>query len=228
MSLIDTKDKCPICSSKRASFVLNWDNYIIVQCLECDLVRSDPHATDLNIYEESYKERKNTYQNYFKYLKNLKNSIPITWAQKRFYKDVKSSHGLLLDIGCSTGAFLLNAKKNGWKVHGLEPSKNAATVVSEITKAPVYCGILEKGIYAKNYFDTVTAWEAIEHLANPLDFLKIVFEILKPSGQIAISTPNWDSPWEKSTRDLNRRPPFHLNFFTDKTLIKIFKMAGFK
>lgn len=53
----------------------------------------------------------------------------------------------------------------------------------------------------------VTAWEVLENLAVPRDFLKDIYRILKPGGTVSLSTPNWQSSWERGAKDDNRRPP---------------------
>jgi SAM-dependent methyltransferase len=43
-------------------------------------------------------------------------------------------------------------------------------------------------------FDTVISCETIEHLARPVDALKEVARVLKPGGQLLITTPNYLGP----------------------------------
>jgi ubiquinone/menaquinone biosynthesis C-methylase UbiE len=44
--------------------------------------------------------------------------------------------------------------------------------------------------YEDQTFDIIYSIEVIEHLTNPVEFLKEIFRILKPGGRLIFSTPN--------------------------------------
>ncbi|MCB0323581.1 MAG: methyltransferase domain-containing protein [Bdellovibrionales bacterium] len=45
-------------------------------------------------------------------------------------------------------------------------------------------------IFSGRTFDTVVAGEIIEHLENPYQFLRDVRQVVRPGGQLVLSTPN--------------------------------------
>jgi SAM-dependent methyltransferase len=47
-------------------------------------------------------------------------------------------------------------------------------------------------------FEGVVASEIIEHLENPRQFLRQVFSILKPGGQLILTTPNVDNAFSRA------------------------------
>lgn len=49
---------------------------------------------------------------------------------------------------------------------------------------------LSKLPYADNSYDIVYSIEVIEHLTNPVEFLKEIYRVLKPGGRLIYSTPN--------------------------------------
>jgi len=51
----------------------------------------------------------------------------LMWAMRCFFSTAKTG-GLLLDIGCSIGRFMLGAKREGWQVIGIEISRKAAEI----------------------------------------------------------------------------------------------------
>lgn len=82
-----------------------------------------------------------------------------------------------------------------------------------------------------NQFDCVISLEVIEHLVKAEDFLLEASRILKPAGQLIISTPNiaW---WGYRLFALLGQPPkkegYHLRFFTHNTFTRLLIQSGFK
>lgn len=97
----------------------------------------------------------------------------------------------LLDIGCGEGfikGFLRGKVK---KVFGLDKSIKSLSIARGkgiITK----CVDLNKQIipYEDNYFDIVICLDVIEHIIDPLKFLKDIHRVLKTDGKFIISAPN--------------------------------------
>lgn len=52
------------------------------------------------------------------------------------------------------------------------------------------CDIIDMSLFNEGTFDAVISFETIEHLDNPLVFLKNINRILKEKGILIISTPN--------------------------------------
>ena len=85
----------------------------------------------------------------------------------------------LLDVGCGSGA-LLSAVKNTCpdiKLYGLDVSKYAAEHASQF--AEVYAGNLKDAKYSDNQFDVIATYHVIEHVKDPIPFLKNIKRILK-------------------------------------------------
>ena len=221
-------DSCPICGNNFSVVDQKYNEYYLVKCVLCETVYSTPHKSDINIYEDSYKNQINSYGRYTRDSIKIKSNTKLTWAQFQLRNYLTFRSGKLLDIGCSTGLFMSAFKKLGFEVYGIEPSQVAIDSMPSSIKKNVINGVLEKDKYKNSYFDLVTAWEVIEHLENPGEFLQNVKVLLKKDGILALSCPNWNSPWEKKTKDVNRRPPFHLNYFTETTLPKLLRKYGFE
>ncbi|MCW4003688.1 MAG: class I SAM-dependent methyltransferase [Candidatus Bathyarchaeota archaeon] len=92
--------------------------------------------------------------------------------------------GLTLDFGSADGnlhKFLL--QNPDIEVIGVDISKNEnVDVVHNLDKMPYP--------FPSNYAENIVAGEVIEHLENPLAFLKECFRILKQKGVLIITTPN--------------------------------------
>ena len=95
----------------------------------------------------------------------------------------------LLDVGCSSGAFLGNAVELGYRVEGVEPAPKAAAT-AQAAGLTVRQGLLQDVGYGDGQFDAVTLFEVIEHLKEPLDLLRECRRILRPGGILLIGTGN--------------------------------------
>lgn len=95
----------------------------------------------------------------------------------------------LLDVGCSSGAFLLSARKLGFQVEGVEPSADAAETARSMG-LQVFNGFLEQARYPDASFDAVTLIEIVEHVRDALALLRECARILRPGGVVLITTPN--------------------------------------
>ncbi|MAE49323.1 hypothetical protein CMI48_00695 [Candidatus Pacearchaeota archaeon] len=88
-------------------------------------------------------------------------------------------------------------------------------------------------------FDTVIAAEIIEHLENPLQFIKSCKSLLKPHGRIILSAPNatslqhilrpgWGTSNKKFTSPEGHHYHFHINTFTLPMLASLCELNGLK
>ncbi|HDL01042.1 MAG TPA: class I SAM-dependent methyltransferase, partial [candidate division Zixibacteria bacterium] len=107
-------------------------------------------------------------------------------------KKSKSSKNLL-DLGCGQGHFTDKIKKefSNYNVFGLDYSisaieyadtnfKNIDFVVANAYNPP----------YCDEYFDIIILNNIWEHVPDPLNLLQSINRIIKPNGQLVISTPS--------------------------------------
>lgn len=102
----------------------------------------------------------------------------------------------LLDVGCSSGAFLNSAVKLGFRAEGVEPAPKAAAT-AQAAGLKVRQGLLHEAGYTDEQFDAITLFEVIEHLQQPQELLRECRRILRPGGILLIGTGNAGS-WSMS------------------------------
>jgi SAM-dependent methyltransferase len=99
----------------------------------------------------------------------------------------------LLDVGCGSASLLALMKARGFRVIGVDFSREAAAVASTENGVQVIVGSLNDAAFSDASFDVVTLFHVMEHVTNPRDVLKEVARILKPDGSIVLQVPNIDS-----------------------------------
>jgi SAM-dependent methyltransferase len=138
--------------------------------------------------------------------------------------------GRLLEIGCGKGEFLAEAQQFGYRVTGVEISKDAASRAQRLLgeHGEVICGTVEGILGATATFDVCVLSDVIEHVRQPLVFLQQIRSLLKPDGVIFIATPSLDS-WSARVLQQNwmEFKPEHLSYFGINTLQNALYRSGF-
>jgi 2-polyprenyl-3-methyl-5-hydroxy-6-metoxy-1,4-benzoquinol methylase len=132
--------------------------------------------------------------------------------------------GDVLDVGCSSGAFLYQLKQRfaaDYDVLGTDASGPALDYAANRGIAVVRGDFLPQPFAGKR-FDAVTFWAVLEHLAEPQAFIEKAWSILKPGGLCFVLVPNLRS---LAVRLLGARYryiyPQHLNYFSQGTLVRL-------
>lgn len=132
----------------------------------------------------------------------------------------------ILDIGAGTGDFLSAAKKQNWKVAGVEPNAQARKLA------------LEKGIalqqdsdnFKENTFDVISMWHVLEHVPDLDIQIKELKRLLKPGGIAVIAVPNFKSFDAGYYQEFWAAydVPRHLWHFSQSGITKLFEAYNFK
>jgi len=147
--------------------------------------------------------------------------------------------GRILDVGCGDGHFALHIKDKYDEIYGAEIAKEAALIAQ---KQNVFTSLMDLNLslsYKDNTFDAVTCLDVIEHLLNPGSFIDEIYRVLRPDGQLVLTTPNirnfrnlytlvFKGVFPQTSPDTFVWGGGHLHFFTREDIKNIFKTAGFK
>ena len=207
------------CGSRRAKLVANTtrhrNKFEIVQCRNCGTLRIDPYLTKASIekyYEHTYGEIK-------------RHSVP---AEKLYKKQTKagklvfslvekfvSKDSRILDFGGGAGGKMNELLAQGYDVYLKEVDAN------------YYDYGLSRGLKA---FDPALKYNFIflsrilEHMAEPVDFLREVSALLAEGGHIYVEVPLIEN-----ARDgylLNEFHVAHKFYFTGLSLAHVLRLAG--
>jgi 2-polyprenyl-3-methyl-5-hydroxy-6-metoxy-1,4-benzoquinol methylase len=143
-------------------------------------------------------------------------------------KSQGKSGGVALDMGAGSGAFSLSLKNTGFfqDVIALDLSESCVKACTEIGLKASLGTITD---VASSSVDLICVNDLIEHLFDPLSFLKECYRVLRSNGFIFIATPNSDGFDFKILKDKTRNitPPEHLTYFIPHSLALILSNAGF-
>ena len=129
----------------------------------------------------------------------------------------KGQYGLLLDIGCSTGDFLLDLKLSGWELRGLELSPYAVKIAQR-RGLNVICESIETAKLWSNQFDVICCISTLEHFHDPALAISKMGQALKPDGNMMIEVPDSTKPVAQVADFYSNE---HLTHFTKGTLLRL-------
>src|SRR5471032_3097192 len=181
---------CPVCGEQKNEPFLSKKELRLVRCVRCSMIYMNPIPSEMAagiFYDRAGGE----------YLSAAK--LESDYSDVRFERELKlfrkfCPSGSVLDVGCSSGAFLYQLKKrfpNDYKICGTDVS-SAPLQHAEKMGVPVIKGKFLSHAFTEK-FDAVTFWAVMEHLSEPKLFLKKAAEILKPGGLCFILVPNMNS-----------------------------------
>ena len=133
----------------------------------------------------------------------------------------------VLDCACGVGwgSYLMSAA-NAKDVLGIDISDSAIYAAKRFYSHNNvnYRNIDLKDFKSENKFDVVTCFETIEHVSEPIDFLKNIYDLLADNGTVLLSTPNAECFKAQGETPKN---PYHIEEYSIKQLTDICNEAGF-
>lgn len=197
-------------------------DFDIIECAGCGFRHTvplpTPEALDETYRQDYYTQEKPTFL--------ARSAEDQAWAElgqndrlEIFEQLLGSERRRLLDIGCGPGFFLKTAQGRGWRVKGIEPSRQAAAHARGL-------GLdITEGFFGKETapslgrFDAVNLNNVLEHLPDPIGLVSTAVDLLDAGGLVCINVPNDFSPFQIAGRNAVSAnewwiaPPHHLNYF---------------
>lgn len=223
---------CNICGStdyRKVHFFKEWNfgrdpvrDVSIVQCRKCRVRRRMPEIVDdyEAEYHSPYVDQGQTIHPH-----QLYHFADLMTARLRqfFDKNVK-----FLDVGCSTGRALRLAATMGFEATGLDFSRWAVEHCAKLGFSTRQGSLIGQWKESK-VFDVIHCCHTIEHVPDPLAYLREMHRLLKPGGQLMLACPNYASVGRLVLREkwiwcLDS----HLWQFTARQMRSLLVACGFK
>lgn len=228
---------CPGCGSQTCEPAIVKLKFKYMLCAQCGSLYLSPRPT-IEMYERYYQGAESVKfwsSHFFKETAEARRQkifkprarLVAEWL-KRFETTAKGNR-LFVDIGSGYAIFLQEIKRLGvfTKILGIEPEANLA----QVGRAQGFT-ILEKKLEAIDDgeigADFATAFEVLEHVFSPQDFLSAARRILRPGGILMFTTltvSGFDIQvlWEHSK---SIYPPHHINLLSRRGMRELARRSG--
>lgn len=225
-------ETCPLCGGREVvellwgpdRFHLRKELYRLDRCSSCAAVwlANPPRPEEMGLhYTEDYHKG---------IMAAGEGNVASRWRYPRTRIASYQQQGAILDIGCSSGAFLSTMKGSSWQLYGIEMEESTAERARANTGADVFVGDVMAAPFPPGTFDVITSFDLLEHVYNPRGFLTRVFEWLKPGGIYYAMMPNIES-WEAKIFGsywYGLELPRHLFHFSPSSLTCLMNRIGFE
>lgn len=230
---------CPLCASETSEILahqLRRGNGMVRYCPACD------HGY---LVQEQVLDAKEYYGELYRQEYSHNAEAAATHAREiyRVYKNYQqdrlhhilphlTANSRLLEVGASAGQFLSHVKDKVGQVNAIELDKACCAFLGSEFGIKADAEFLENSRFADQTYDVVCAFQVIEHVEQPVEFLKTLQRATKRGGTIFIEAPNLHDPllsvWDEPTYRKFFYHSAHIHYFTEASLSKVARDAGYR
>jgi len=134
----------------------------------------------------------------------------------------------LLEVGFGSGQRMRQMARLGWQVTGVDADPVAVERARKLG-LEARLGDLRAQHFPDGYFHAVYNSHLLEHVHDPVGFLRECHRVLRPGGTLVTLTPNVSSLGHRRFGEawFGLDPPRHLTLFSPTTLRTAVQRAGF-
>jgi SAM-dependent methyltransferase len=221
---------CVFCGYREAPVHLHRPRFEIRRCPHCGVLWCDPtrfHADFNPDNEEAYLSVEATV--------HTENATRLHHLMRHAGP---KSHPRLLEIGCMHGDFVYQARGAGFEARGADLSETAVLEANRRMPGAVQLATLDSS-FAAGSLDVVAAFNVIEHMDRPDQFLDEVVRVLRPGGVLVAETPAQESVYHhvlflrgrvkpEGEYDVGVHPGTHIFKFGRRSWTTILRDRGFE
>jgi SAM-dependent methyltransferase len=202
-------ESCPLCGADRhAQKVVTRHVYgdtedarAFFHCTRCDVRYLFPGLTaeqEAGFYASEFEAfmaaRAGAAGGWSKVEDQVRANQPTRLRRMQYLRAHLPPRGSVLEVGCSSGFMLLPLRADGHACVGVEPSGAFGGYLR--SQGLETYGSLEELVAASppRRFDLILHFFVLEHIAQPVAFLKRLLELLSPAGRIVFEVPNAADP----------------------------------
>ncbi len=235
---------CPVCGEVALAASEPFEGYVegyvteILGCTGCGVRYSRRRDVPEWLYDRIYEQAEQVpgYQRYSGYAgRVMSDSRPLDflagaeepyWHVREYLRSLGGTSGLrVVELGCGAGYLTYALRAAGIDCLGVDVSAAAIERARLRYGHAEWFTTLEDFTRTEGSADVVIALELVEHVPDPVQFVREATDLLAPGGALLLTTPDADAarPGEVWSSDL---PPVHLYWFGRKALSAVAEACG--
>lgn len=232
------KNSCNLCRGEKLDLFKSKlrdekEKFKVFRCEKCGHIQLFPKPSEEDnkeFYDKNLQDiRRQKEISYEKLLANNKFDTDrhVNLIKELTNNDINSS---ILDIGAGYGFFVDALTRAGYKnVTGIEISIERRQISMQHTNVAIIDFDINNPNIDIGTFDVVTLFHVLEHIDDPIKFLKNIYKLLNKNGILVCEVPNVREILLDVCKEYNDFYWIraHLNYFSSTTLLDCFKKAGY-
>jgi methionine biosynthesis protein MetW len=162
---------------------------------------------------------------------------PIIQSRNRVVMELVPNGARCLDVGCGAGGLAPLLGRKARFIAGIDLSLSLAAAAAGRGMKTI-CADFDEGELplADSAFDSVVCCDVLEHVFDPVAFVRRIVRVLRPGGVLVVSVPNiryWPRVrslirgyFPRTTGDPNGYDGGHLHYFASRNVAEVFGLAG--
>jgi 2-polyprenyl-3-methyl-5-hydroxy-6-metoxy-1,4-benzoquinol methylase len=165
----------------------------VVRCLTCGHVQLFPLPSsedDRSYYNTDRQTQDLMGETNFELWRNK--AAADTNRRVNWLSSVLDARGGVLDIGCGYGFFVDALAQRGYRATGIDVSQARLALAEAYCQGTFIRGEIEDGFLMSHRedFQVVTLFHVLEHVHQPVAFLRLCSELVAPGGWLLVEVPN--------------------------------------
>lgn len=131
----------------------------------------------------------------------------------------------VLDVGSGLGVFLARMKDEGWAGTALDPDARAVELAREVVGVAAMQTDWRSAVVDEGCYDLVAFNKVVEHIEEPVEFLKKAKRVVAPGGNVYVEVPDGEAAAEAGPE----REEFfieHWHMFSPLSLLWLLRRSG--
>ena len=209
------KEEFKVNQAKIESETKNNSYLKVVFCKGCGMVQQDPIPSEKEVNEYYSNEYRQDYKRTnIPKIKHVYRAGNLALERINFLKERNIIKGNLLDVGAGGGEFTYLSGRLGFISQGIEPNIGYSNYARKEYGINIQTGHLSD---VCQKFDLITMFHALEHIPNPIQTFKLLYELLNNEGSLFIEVPNIET---KDASPHNIYFKAHIHYFSRIRIIR--------